>query len=56
MQHCISRLWRDDSAQDTSEYALLLLLITAALVAVVTTLSTTIQGVFNSVITALTPK
>jgi len=56
MNHLFTRLWHDDSAQDTSEYALLLLLITAGLVAVVTSLSTTVQGVFNSVITALTPE
>jgi len=55
MRQVLTQLWQDDSAQDTSEYALLLLLITAALVAVVGTLSTTVQGVFNSVITKLTP-
>jgi Flp pilus assembly pilin Flp len=49
-------MWQDDSAQDTSEYALLLLLITAALVTVVGTLSTTVKGVFDSVVTKLTPK
>ena len=56
MRQVLTQLWQDDSAQDTSEYALLLLLITAGLVAVVTSLSTTVQGVFNSVITALTPE
>jgi Flp pilus assembly pilin Flp len=56
MRQILTQLWQDDSAQDTSEYALLLLLITAALVAVVGTLSTTVQGVFNSVITKLTPE
>jgi Flp pilus assembly pilin Flp len=42
-------LWRDDSAQDTSEYALLLLLITAAVVAAVTALSGQITAVFNKI-------
>jgi Flp pilus assembly pilin Flp len=56
MQYFMARLWRDDSAQDTSEYALLLLLITAGLAAAVITLSDQIKTVFNSVVTALTPK
>lgn len=46
-------LWRDDSAQDTSEYALLLLLITAAVVAAVTALSGQITAVFNKIVTTL---
>jgi Flp pilus assembly pilin Flp len=48
MQQLLSTLWRDDSAQDTSEYALLLLLITVALVAGVTALS----GQIGTVLTA----
>jgi Flp pilus assembly pilin Flp len=56
MRQVLTNLWQDESAQDTSEYALLLLLITAALVAVVGTLSTTVQGVFSSVVGKLVPK
>jgi Flp pilus assembly pilin Flp len=52
----ICRLWRDDLAQDTSEYALLLLLIAAALVTAVTVLSGQIQAVLGSVTGTLAPK
>ena len=45
----LKNLWHDDSAQDTSEYALLLLLITAALVGAVTALSGSIQGVLGRI-------
>ena len=45
----LNALWRDDSAQDTSEYALLLLLITAAVVAAGTALSGQITAVFNKI-------
>ena len=56
MRQVLTHLWQDDSAQDTSEYALLLLLITAALVTVVGTLSSTVRGVFDSVVSKLVPK
>jgi Flp pilus assembly pilin Flp len=56
MRHFMTRLWRDDSAQDTSEYALLLLLITAGLTAAVVALSGQIKAVFDSIVGSLTPK
>ena len=55
MHQLLNNLWRDDSAQDTSEYALLLLLITAALVGVIVTLRDRIHDIFTAVTTALTP-
>ena len=53
MRHVLTNLWRDDSAQDTSEYALLLLLITAALAGTVTLLGSRIVAIFKQVLTAL---
>jgi Flp pilus assembly pilin Flp len=49
----LKQLWQDDSAQDTSEYALLLVLITAALVGTVVALRTEIAAVFTSVTSTL---
>ena len=49
----LRRMWADDAAQDASEYALLLVLITVALVTAVTALSGQISAVFNRVTTAL---
>lgn len=49
MQRLLRNLWQDDSAQDTSEYALLLLLITAALVGAVTALSGVIGDGFGRI-------
>ena len=56
MRQVLTHMWRDDSAQDTSEYALLLLLITAGLVAGVVALSGQIKAVFDSIVGSLTPK
>lgn len=53
MQQVLSNLWLDDSAQDTSEYALLLLLLTAALAATVTLLGDRILAIFKQVLAAL---
>jgi Flp pilus assembly pilin Flp len=50
----LNTLWRDDSAQDTSEYALLLLLITVALVGAVLALKDQIIIVLGQAKTALT--
>ena len=52
----LTNLWRDDLAQDTSEYALLLLLITAALVTTVGLLGTNINTIMTKVKDALVPK
>jgi Flp pilus assembly pilin Flp len=52
----LNALWRDDSAQDTSEYALLLLLITVALVGAVAALSGQIVTVIDTVKNTLVPK
>ena len=49
----LKQLWQDDSAQDTSEYALLLVLITAALVGTVVALKDQIISIFTSVTGAL---
>ncbi len=45
----LSNLWRSDAAQDTSEYALLLLLITAALITAIGTLSGAVQDVITTI-------
>ena len=53
MRQVLSNLWLDDSAQDTSEYALLLLLLTAALAGTVTVLGDRILAIFKQVLAAL---
>jgi pilus assembly protein Flp/PilA len=42
------RLWRDEQAQDLTEYALLLVLIALAAVASVQTVANAITSIFNS--------
>ena len=53
MLELLSRVWTDDDGQDTAEYALLLLLITAALIGAVTALGNQIGNVMNNVKTTL---
>jgi Flp pilus assembly pilin Flp len=46
MKELLIRLWREDEAQDLTEYALLIVLITLAAVGSLNTLATAINGVF----------
>lgn len=42
------RLWKDESGQDLTEYALLLVLIALAAIAAINGIATSIENVFNS--------
>jgi Flp pilus assembly pilin Flp len=47
MTNLLKRVWKDESGQDTAEYALLLLLIALALVAAINSYKSAIAGVFS---------
>jgi Flp pilus assembly pilin Flp len=53
MKQFLTRLWREEEAQDLTEYALLLVLLTLAAVGSLTTLATAINAVFNNVTSSL---
>lgn len=53
MKQLLLRLWKEEEAQDLTEYALLLVLLTLAAVGSVSGLATAINGVFSSVATNL---
>ena len=48
MKNLIIRLWKEEEGQDLTEYALLLVLIALAAVAVMGTLGNAINNVFSS--------
>ncbi len=54
MKSLLNRLWKEEEGQDITEYALLLVLIALVAAATLTTLGTTISGVFTNANTALT--
>ena len=54
MKQLLIRLWREEEAQDLTEYALLLVLLTLAAVGSLNSLATAINGVFAAVSTNLT--
>lgn len=53
MKQLLARLWKEEEAQDLTEYALLLVLLTLAAVGSLSTLAIAINGVFGSVATNL---
>jgi Flp pilus assembly pilin Flp len=53
MKHLLVRLWKDESGQDTTEYALLLALIAVASIAAMNSIATAIQTVFGAAATDL---
>jgi Flp pilus assembly pilin Flp len=54
MKQLLIRLWREEEAQDLTEYALLLVLLTLAAVGTLGNLAQAINGVFAAVSTNLT--
>jgi Flp pilus assembly pilin Flp len=54
MKQLVVRLWKEEEAQDLTEYALLLVLLTLAAVTTLGGLATAINGVFINVATNLT--
>jgi Flp pilus assembly pilin Flp len=46
MKQLLIRLWKEEEAQDLTEYALLLVLITLAAVGSLSSLATAVNGVF----------
>jgi Flp pilus assembly pilin Flp len=54
MNQLLIRLWREEEAQDLTEYALLLVLLTLAAVGTLGSLAQAINGVFAAVSTNLT--
>ena len=53
MKDLMKRLWKDESGQDLTEYALLLVLIALAAIAAMGTLATAIEKVYNAAATDL---
>lgn len=54
MTQLLAHIWKDNSGQDMAEYAIMLGVIAAVTVATVTLLGTTIQGMFNKIVTDIT--
>jgi Flp pilus assembly pilin Flp len=54
MKQFLARLWHEEEAQDLTEYALLLVLLTLAAVGSLGALATAINGVFANVSANLT--
>jgi pilus assembly protein Flp/PilA len=54
MKSLLIRLWKEEEGQDLTEYALLLTLLALVAVGTMTTLGTTIKGVFTNANTNLT--
>ena len=53
MLRVFTRLWKDESGQDATEYVLLVVLIALAITAGMTVLATGINGAFGSAATSL---
>jgi Flp pilus assembly pilin Flp len=53
MKQLLARLWKEEEAQDLTEYALLLVLLTLAAIGSLSTLALAINGVFSSTATNL---
>jgi pilus assembly protein Flp/PilA len=54
MKNLLMRLWKEEEGQDLTEYALLITLISLALVAALGKLATAISTVFGNAVTQLT--
>ncbi len=54
MKQLMTRLWKEEEGQDLVEYALLITLISLALVATMNLLAAAIVTVFTNAVTALT--
>ncbi len=54
MKRLVTRLWKEEEGQDLVEYALLLTLISLALVVAMGNLSAAIATVFTNAVTSLT--
>jgi pilus assembly protein Flp/PilA len=54
MRKFVSRLWEEESGQDLTEYALLLVLIALAVIASMQTLANAVSNVFSNAATNLT--
>lgn len=54
MKRLLSRLWQEESGQDLTEYALLLVLIALAVIASMQTLANAVSNVFSNAATNLT--
>jgi pilus assembly protein Flp/PilA len=48
MRHVLARLWKEESGQDLTEYALLLVLLILAAVTTIGTLANSIGNAFNA--------
>ncbi len=53
MKRLLSRLWQEESGQDLTEYALLLVLIALAVIASMQTLANAVSNVFSNAATNL---
>ena len=51
MKKLLTRLWRDDEAQDLAEYALLLTLLALGAIATLRVVATTVNNVFQNAAT-----
>jgi pilus assembly protein Flp/PilA len=54
MKNLMIRLWKEEEGQDLTEYALLLVLLSLAAVASLSSLAGAINGVFSKAVTNLT--
>lgn len=54
MKNLMIRLWKEQEGQDLTEYALLLVLLSLAAVASLSSLATAINGVFSQAVKNLT--
>jgi Flp pilus assembly pilin Flp len=48
MRNLVKRLWKEEDAQDLTEYALLLVLLSLAAIGSLSTIATAINGVFTN--------
>lgn len=55
MKYLLKRLWQEESGQDLTEYALLLVLIALVCIAAITGLSTAIAGLYSRAVNAINP-
>jgi pilus assembly protein Flp/PilA len=54
MKNLMIRLWKEEEGQDLTEYALLLVLLSLAAVASLSSLATAINGVFSQAVQNMT--
>ena len=54
MKHLLLRLWHEESGQDLTEYALLLVLLALAAIGSLSALATAINNVFSNAVVNLT--